>query len=79
MGFKIISPITDVEVIARGTGIRKETRDGLRHRYGPGNWRKMKGRARVRLQNSKIRRAEVHWYEANGIGPKDYKIRKYLD
>ncbi len=79
MVFKIIPPITHREVIARGNVIRKETRDGLRRRYGPGSWRKMKGHARIELQNGRIRYAEVHWYDAHGIGSQDDKFKKYLD
>ena len=79
MGFKIIPPITHVEVIARGTGVEKSTRDRLRRLYGPGSWRKMKGRAWIKLRNGRLRYAEVHRYEAHGVGPKDHKFKKYLD
>lgn len=47
--------------------------------YGPGHWRKMKGTATVRLPNGALRRVELHWYEAHGIGKKDLKIKRYLD
>ena len=77
MSFKILDEPTDIEVIARGKGVR--TRDRLRKKYGPGNWRKLKGIARVRLINGRVRRAEIHWYEANGIGKRDFKIKRYLD
>lgn len=79
MDFKIIPPITHEEVIACGTGIHQETRDGLGRRYGKGKRRKLKGRARVQYGNGIIRRAEVHWYEANGIGQRDFKIKRFLD
>jgi hypothetical protein len=79
MGFTILSPITRVELIARGDGINKETRDRLRRRYGAGKWRKMKGHARIKLRNERVRYAEIHWYEADGIGRKDYKIKRYID
>jgi len=77
MFFEIISGITDVEMIARGQGLR--SRDKLRKKYGPGAWRKLKGKAKVRLANGTERDAEVHWYEAHGIGKKDFKIKRYLD
>lgn len=75
--FEIISEITDVEVIARGRGVR--SRNVLRKKYGSGAWRKMKGIARVRLMHGAEHIAEVHWYEAHGIGRKDFKIKGYLD
>ena len=77
MSFKIIEDITDVEIIAKGKGIR--TLDRLRKKYGPGSWRKMKGKTRVRLSNGRVRRAEVHWYEAHGVGKHDFKIKRFLD
>ena len=77
MGFELVSEITDVETIATGGGIRDLAR--LRRVYGRGRWRKLKGVARVRLDNSKIRLAEVHWYEAHGIGKKEMKRKRYLD
>jgi hypothetical protein len=39
----------------------------------------MKGVARVRLQNGDVRLAELHWYEAHGIGKKEIKRKRYLD
>ena len=77
MGFELVGEITDIETIATGSGIRDLAR--LRRVYGRGRWRKLKGVARVRLDNSKIRLAEVHWYEAHGIGKKEMKRKRYLD
>jgi hypothetical protein len=77
MFFKITSDITDVRVIARGREIQSLQK--LNKKYGAGRWRKLKGRARVRLGNGHERIAEVHWYEAHGIGKKDFKIKKFLD
>jgi len=77
MPFKIIESITEVEIIARGKGITSHAR--LREKYGAGNWRKMKGKTRVLLENGKIHAAEVHWYEAHGIGKFDFKIKRFLD
>ncbi len=77
MPFEIISDITDIEVIAKGRGIRDLLR--LRKKYGPGRWRKLKGQARVRLENGHIRYAEIHWYEAHGLGRKRLKIKRFLD
>jgi hypothetical protein len=51
----------------------------LRKQYGPGRWRKLKGIARIRLENGSLRTAEVHWYEAHGIGKKKVKIKRILD
>lgn len=77
MNFEILGEITDTETIARGRGIRELAR--LRRVYGQGMWRKMKGIARVRLPNGRVRVAELHWYEAHGIGRKELKRKRYLD
>ena len=77
MYFEIIGEIEDVESIAIGSSIRDIAR--LRRRYGAGRWRKLKGAAMVRLPNGAIRRAELHWYEAHGIGRVKLKIKRYLD
>ena len=75
--FQLISPITDVETIARGRGIRDLQQ--LQRLYGRGNWRKQKGIADVRLPNGEIFRAEIHWYEAHGIGRRRLKVKSRLD
>jgi hypothetical protein len=75
--FEICGGITDIETFAAGQRIRELQR--LRKAYGPGRWRKRKGIAAVRLSDSRIRRAEVHWYEASGIGKKEFKIKRFLD
>lgn len=77
MNFEILSQITEIEVIARGSGIHDLPR--LRRTYGPGNWRKLKGIARVRLASGSVRVAELHWYEAHGIGRKEMKRKRYVD
>jgi hypothetical protein len=78
MDFEIVSEITDVEIIAAGMGVRDRVR--LRKLYGRGRWRKLKGVARVRLLSGRIRLAEVHWYEAHGIGKREFKLKlPFLD
>ena len=77
MYFEILGQISNVETIAAGRGIRTLTE--IRERYGPGRWRKLKGVATVRLASGRIRRAEVHWYEAHGVGKKGFKIKRLLD
>ncbi len=77
MNFEILGEITGIETIAYGRGIREITR--LRRGYGQGNWRKLKGIARIRLANGRVRFTEVHWYEAHGIGKKEMKRKRYLD
>jgi hypothetical protein len=62
--FKVISEITDIQIIAIGSAIRDLVR--LRKIYGPGRWRKVKGTAMIRLRTGRVRRAEIHWYEAHG-------------
>ena len=77
MQFEIISEIKNVEVIALGSGIR--ILPILRKRYGAGRWRKLKGIASVRLANDDVRLAEVHWFEAHGIGKRKMRIKYFLD
>jgi hypothetical protein len=77
MYFEIIGEITEIEIIARGRGIHDLAR--LRKKYGPGNWRKLKGRATIRLEDGHSHYAEIHWYEAHGIGRKKFKIKQILD
>ena len=77
MRFEIIGEITDIEVIAVGNAIRDIAR--LRKQYGDARWRKLKGTVTVRLANGRIRRAEIHWYEAHGIGKREIKRKRYLD
>ena len=77
MNFDIISDITQIEPIAVGTAIRDLAR--LRRVYGVGRWRKLKGIATIRLANGRIRVAELHWYEAHGIGKKEIKRKHYMD
>ena len=76
MKFEIVGAITNVETIATGSGIR--VRRVLRKLYGAGRWRKLKGVATVRLPNGALRKVELHWYEAHGIGKRDMKIKRYL-
>jgi hypothetical protein len=75
--FEILTEIVGIETIAIGTGIRDLRR--LVKSYGDGRWRKLKGVATVRVQSGRVRRAELHWYEAHGIGKKDFKIKRYVD
>ena len=77
MYFEIITKIENIETIAIGGRIRNIMR--LRKLYGVGRWRKMKGIAKIRLQNGSIHKAEIHWYEAHGIGKKNFKIKRLLD
>ena len=75
--FEIVGEIGNVETIAVGGRIRDIMR--LRKQFGFGRWRKLKGNATVRLANGRIRMAELHWYEAHGIGKKKMKIKRFLD
>ena len=77
MRFEILGELTDVETFATGSGIREIAR--LRRIYGRGRWRKRKGIARVRLMDGSIHLAEVHWYEAAGIGRKEFKIKHPIE
>jgi len=76
MHFEIIDEIYDIETVAVGGRIRDIMR--LQKQFGVGRWRKMKGIAKVRLQSGRVRNAELHWYEAHGIGKKKMKIKRFL-
>ena len=75
--FEVVGEIDEVETIAAGPSVNIRT--FLRKTYGRGRWRKRKGIGTVRLQNGNLRRVELHWYEAHGIGKRDMKIKDYLD
>ena len=77
MKVDVVGEITEIEPIAAGPSLK--VRAFLRKAYGRGRWRKLKGVATVRLPNGRLRRVELHWYEAHGIGKRDLKIKDYLD
>ncbi len=73
MDFEVVGSLRDLETIATGRAIRELRR--LRRRYGRGRWRKRKGIASVRLLDGTVHQAELHWYEAHGIGRREMKIK----
>lgn len=73
---EVIGEITEIEVISIGRAIRDLER--LQKHYGDGRWRKLKGFASVRLPDGSICFAEIHWYEAHGIGKKEFKLKRLL-
>lgn len=75
--FEILGRINDIEIIAVGNSIR--ILHLLNKKYGKGRWRKLKGIASVRLMNKNVVKAEIHFYEAAGIGKKDFKIKRILE
>ena len=77
MHFEIVGKIENAETFATGKGIRELSR--LQKLYGKGKWRKRMGNAEIKLSDGSIRLAELHWYEATGIGKKEFKIKRYLD
>ncbi len=77
MDFEIIGDIKQIETIAGGNAIREITR--LRKLYGKGRWRKLKGIATVKLPDEVLCKAEVHWYEAHGVGRKELKIKHLIE
>lgn len=77
MYFEIVGEISHIEPIAVGSSIRDIAR--LRKQFGSGRWRKLKGIALVRLASGKLYQAEIHWYEAHGIGRKKLKIKRLLE
>ena len=76
MYFEILGKIENVETIAVGKSIRQLKR--LEKAYGKGRWRKLKGIAKIKLRDGQICIAEIHWYEAHGIGKKEFKIKRIL-
>jgi len=76
MKFEVLGEISQIETFAAGAAIREVAR--LRKIYGRGRWRKRKGIARIRLSNGSIHLAEIHWYEASGIGRKEFKIKRLI-
>lgn len=75
-GFRIVGPIEGQETIAVGRAIRELKR--LNKAYGKGRWRKRKGVAKIRLAGGSVRKAEIHWYEAHGIGSVEHKIKRFI-
>ena len=76
LNFEIIGEITNIETIAVESSIRELER--LRKVYGYGKWRKLKGIGTIRFSDGKIAEAEIHWYEAHGIGKKEMKIKHLI-
>lgn len=77
MHFQVLGEITHAETFAVGSGVREIVR--LRKFYGKGHWRKRKGIARVRLDDGSVYLAEIHWYEATGIGKRELKIKRLIE
>ena len=73
---RVVGPIVEVETIATGSDIREPAR--LVKRYGRGRWRKRKGLADIRLDGGELVRAELHWYEATGLGKFEFKIKRFV-
>ena len=74
---RIVSPIAVIENIAVSRSVRDLRR--LRRVHGGKRWRKVKGSAQIELITGEIRLAELHWYEAHGIGKKEIKVKRLLD
>ncbi len=77
MEFEVVGRIRAVETIAEGRGIRDLVR--LRPEFGPAAWRRCKGTAVVRWSDGTLGLAEIHWYEAHGIGKRRFKVKQFLD
>lgn len=77
MNFTLIGDLSDIETVAVNLSIRE--RASLKARHGGRRWRKLKGVGLVRLSNGHVRRAEIHWYEAHGVGRRKLKIKRLLD
>ena len=75
--FRLIGELTDQETIAEGTAIRELAR--LVEVYGRASWRKRKGVGMIEVVTGQVRRAELHWYEAHGIGRRELKIKRFIE
>jgi len=73
---EIIGEIRNEEIIAKGSSVKIRKR--LEKIYGHGNWKKMKGIAEVLLSDGSVKQAEIHWFEAHGIGKKNIKVKYYI-
>jgi hypothetical protein len=77
VSWRIIGELESVETIARGRGIRELRR--LKKVYGGKNWRKRTGVGNIALgATGKVIPAEIHWYEAHGVGRVEWKIKRLL-
>jgi hypothetical protein len=78
----LVSELTGQETFAEGSGIRELAR--LNRNYGGKHWRKRTGFARIRMTTTgetcmaELRMAELHWYEAHGVGKVEMKIKELL-
>jgi hypothetical protein len=75
--FKVVGPILHIEAISSGKGVREKQR--LRKLYGGRRWRKLKGTATLELADGTMCHAELHWYEAHGVGMRELKIKRILE
>ncbi len=75
--FEVLGDVEDIEPIAVNLSIRE--RRSLKLRFGGRRWQKLKGVALVRFPNGEVRRAELHWYEAHGVGRRKMKVKRVLD
>lgn len=75
--FDLLSEIANVETIVVNRSIREI--ESLNRQFGEGHWRKRKGIATIRYERTgRIVRAEIHWYEAHGIGSVKWKVKREL-
>lgn len=72
--FKILGVLHDIRIIARGRGVDRKAH--LQEAFGGRNWRKMKGVARIEDEYGRIGDAEIHWFEAHGVGRVRWKIKR---
>jgi hypothetical protein len=77
VNYRKLSPITAIEIIARGKGV--DIRHNLNRDYGRGNWRKLKGVAIIEYEDGTVWRSELHWYQAHGIGRRLEKVKRDLE
>jgi hypothetical protein len=75
--FELIGKLTDIEIIAVNLSIRERRK--LKTQFGGKRWRKLKGVGQVRFPNGEIHKAELHWYEAHGVGRRKMKVKRVLD
>jgi len=75
--FELIGDLREIKIIAVNLSIHELQR--LKNQFGGRRWRKLKGMGLVQFPNGEVRRAELHWYEAHGIGRRKMKVKRILD
>ena len=75
MQFEILGEISAIETFATGSGIRELARLGGSTAAVAGATQGVRSDSAI---DGAVHLAEIHWYEAAGIGRKEFKIKHLL-